>query len=128
MKTRNIFAAFAAACTAAVVTSQAAALICYTPAPSFFADVISTENDTVVLTCESTPNQGNPTTAKAIGGGGGDILIINLITGSRARIGGYNSSRQGINCSSEDTSPNNLPEGINCPPGTLAFYDMTLEG
>lgn len=132
LKTRNILAAFvAAACTAAAVTSQAATLFCYTPSLNFFDGVFSSGpsgDHTVVLTCESIPNQGNPKTAKAIGGGSGDTILINLITGTRARIGGYNSNRQGINCFKEDFTTGGDPEGKNCAAGQLAFYDMSVEG
>jgi hypothetical protein len=128
MKTRNILAAFAAAaCTAAVATSQAATLFCYTPALTFFTDVISTANTKAVLTCESISNQGTVTTAKAIGGGGGDTIAIELISGTRARVGGYNVNRQGINCFKEDLTINDGGLGKNCPAGTLAFYDMSVE-
>jgi hypothetical protein len=130
MKTRNILAAFAAAaCTAATVTSQAATLFCYTPALTFFVDAISTVNHTAYLTCESESNQGAVTTAKAVGGGNTDTLAITLISGTSARIGGYNSNRQGINCFKVVIdAPGQRSGGINCPAGQLAFYDMSVEG
>jgi hypothetical protein len=129
-KTRNILAAFAAAaCTAATVTSQAATLFCYTPGLTFFTDVVSTVNHTLYLTCESQNNQGTVTTAKAVGGGNTDTLAIQILSGTSARIGGYNSNRQGINCFKVVINqPGQSGGGINCPAGQLAFYDMSVEG
>jgi hypothetical protein len=128
MKALKLITILAAAGASAAAASDASAVDCYSPALGYFADVIRVGNLTnpVYLACSTRSAAGVVNRVKASGSANSTnhTISVNLIEGDYARVGAYNSNRQGINCFVEDFSPANSGQGVNCGQ-YIAYIDIS---
>jgi hypothetical protein len=125
MKAINLILAASAALTVAVSSSQALAVRCYTPALTFFDDVIPA-SEVVRLTCNSRPTGGAVTTATATASESSDRIFVRLLEGTYARIGAYDVNRQGLGCAAEDRPPIDARSAFADCNGDVRFYDVEV--
>jgi hypothetical protein len=129
MKAIKWMAALAAVGSIGIVTSQAAALVCYSPAPGFFSDIVevgSTQN--LEVSCLSNPTGGSQTLLTGRGSRGNSNQVrANLTQGSGyARAGAYGTSRAGLGCFAIDTNPTAVSAVTATCSGTVGFVDVEI--
>ena len=131
MNVLKLIAGLAAVGTVAIISSEAAALVCYSPAPGFFNQIVrvNTVGQSLSMSCDSTPTGGTATRLAGRAVGSGTFVGVDLTRGPSsgyARAGAYNFNRQGINCFAIDENPaSSTTVFVNCG-SFVSFIDMEM--
>jgi hypothetical protein len=135
MNAMKLIGALAAAGTLAIVSSRAEALVCYSPAPGLFSDIVNVfvggKIQQLVLTCNSQPTGGTRT--KVTGNGHrtipNHVVVADLTAGpagSYARVGAYGTNRAGLGCFAIDTNTSQGFVSTSACSATVGFIDMEI--
>jgi hypothetical protein len=131
MNVMKLITAVAAVGAVAIVSSQAAALVCYSPAPGFFSHIVrvSGVQQELEMSCQSTPTGGQLTRLVGRASGSRAFVGADLTAGPSsgyARAGAYGLNRQGLGCFAIDVNPLPSTTVYTACASTVGFVDMEM--